>query len=101
MAKPFLEENNIVMIIGDSANIILFEVDRKQWMVISAHQMNIKGAYFDDNFCMTYGEDSFIKIWEMNTFRLLDEMKCHSDTINQIEICNKNLYSGGADQYVM
>lgn len=79
------------MIVGDTSNIILYEVDRKQTMILSAHIMNIKGACFDDNFCMTQGEDSFIKIWEMNTFRLLEEMKCHSDTINQVEVCNSNL----------
>ena len=89
-------DTNIIVWDPSSYEIIGFIVNAHEKWVTCVQSLGPASGYFASS-----GSDSFIKIWETNTFKFVRRLEGHSNSIYALEILQNGLLaSGGYDGLV-
>lgn len=97
----FFDQKNNLIYIGDySGNITILSLDNNQLIKIKeinhAHKGIIRDILINNEKIISCGEDSLIKIWDINNLSLIKEFK-HNNFVQSLVINDNNLVSASYD----
>lgn len=57
--------------------------------------------YIYDGRLFSGGDDKVVRIWDLKTGSCVEELRAHRNGVTSICICNKMLYTGSFDHYIV
>jgi WD40 repeat protein len=100
----FNPKNNTILAYGDSSTITIYSMDLETVGTVESKndEINDISISLDGNYMVSGGDDGYIEIWDLNSYKLLHRIKSNSGETFAVAISgdNKKVASGGEEQVI-
>jgi len=91
-----LKDKNVWIVVGDSANFNILDIDTDSNKVISGYSSLNKGVMCSQSLIVTFSERQ-ARVWDMFDYRLMYTIEASNDTLNTHLLTGDYLFIGSCD----